>query len=352
MKEPATLHRNHPGPEPAGFRASVVIPTHNRRPILERVLGFYAAQTEPRDHFELVVADDGSTDDTPALFRCLPEADPGEIGGAAGRVLEYRRGWFREQTVQAASQPQTLFVRYVRITKSGRSAARNTAIGAACARLIVFADDDVFVEPRFIASHLQAHRSGERKVVMGRVINTPDLDDPLAAKWKPKDINTAFLSTGNASVPKDLLIEAGLFDERYTVYGWEDFDLGVHLARLGVRSEKRKIYGYHYDPPAGDILPARVYAKEKERGQSAVYFYRSHPLPWVKRFTLVRSRLLKAVFRVLGSGNWFLEKERIRRFKGAALLIVRYKGYFDGIREALEQGCDNPGSTKSAEGAR
>ena len=48
----------------------------------------------------------------------------------------------------------------------------------------------------------------------------------------------------------------------------------------------------------------------------------------------------------------FLEKERIRRFKGAALLIVRYKGYFDGIREALEQEGENPGSTKTAEGAR
>jgi len=36
---------------------------------------------------------------------------------------------------------------------------------------------------------------------------------------------------------------------------------------------------------------------------------------------------------VLGYGNWFLSKGRISFFKGLILLIIRYKGYFDGIDE-------------------
>jgi hypothetical protein len=309
----------------------VVIPTHNRRDILSRVLRFYGAQSVPGERFELVVADDGSTDGTPELFEPLPAA----AGGAGlpaphrDRVLEQRRGLLRPG----------LFVHYLRLRKSGRSAARNAGVLAASHPLIVFADDDIFVEPGFIAGHLEAHRSGEDLVIMGRVIHTASLEDPCSARWKPKDINTAFLSTGNASVRRDLLIAAGLFDERYTVYGWEDFDLGIHLSELGVRSVKRGITGYHYDPPREDVRPREVYRKERERGLSAVYFYRSHPFPWVRRFTLVKNRPLQALFDLLGRGNWFLSGEERMRCGGLLLLIIRYKGYFDGVREGLrEQG--------------
>jgi len=43
-------------------------------------------------------------------------------------------------------------------------------------------------------------------------------------------------------VLKKYLFEAGLFDEDYTVYGWEDFDLGIHLEENGLESQKRNIY--------------------------------------------------------------------------------------------------------------
>ncbi|MFW6180792.1 MAG: glycosyltransferase family 2 protein [Spirochaetota bacterium] len=350
MRSPGGPRNQRTAPGRGPSRASVVIPTHNRRDILSRVLCFYRAQDAPRDCFELVVADDGSTDGTPELFEQLPPAGSGSDlpDPHRGRVLEQRRGLLdpgeglpgRPCEPAGNTRPGgVLAVRYLRLRKSGRSAARNAGVLAASHPLIVFADDDIFVEPGFISKHLEAHRSGEDLVVMGRVIHTGSLDDPLSARWKPKDINTAFLSTGNASVRRDLLIAAGLFDERYTVYGWEDFDLGIHLRELGVRSVKRDIRGYHYDPPRAGVRPREVYRKERERGLSAVYFYRSHPLPWVRRFTLVENRPLQALFDLLGRGNWFLSGEGPRRCGGLALLIIRYKGYFDGVREGMrEQG--------------
>ncbi len=320
------------------MHASVIIPTHNREEILVRVLSYYACQAKPDGDFEILVVDDGSTDGTESLFNDLKDV---QIDKNSNILFEYtdriravKKGWYLPDTDESLFiGKNSLFVWYIRIKKSGRSAARNVGIGFSSYPLIIFVDDDIFVEPEFIKKHSAAHGKDDGLVVMGKVIHTQELDNPFSAAWKLKDINTAFLSTGNASVLKKYIIQAGLFDERYTVYGWEDFDLGIHLQEIGVRSIKRKIYGYHYDPPGTFISPRDVYEKEKERGISAVYFYTGHPLKWVARFTLIHSRFFRAFFRVLGYDNWFLSKKRISFFKGLILLIIRYKGYFDGIDE-------------------
>jgi glycosyltransferase involved in cell wall biosynthesis len=293
------------------MQASVIIPTHNREKILARVLKFYSRQVSSGDGFEVIVVDDGSTDGTETLFTDLKKA---KIDSAAEIILRYRekillvkKGQFKPVTESGTGSELNL--RYVKLKKSGRSVARNVGIGA--------------------------HRQDDRSVVMGRVIHTDDIENPLSARWKPKDINTAFLATGNASVLKSYIVEAGFFDENYQVYGWEDFDLGIHLEEMGLKSEKRRIYGYHYELPGRSYIPLQVYNKERERGVSAVYFFRNHPLQWVRRFTLVYNKPLKMLFGLLGRKNWFLSKSQITSPLGIKLLIIRYKGYFDGIAEGM-----------------
>jgi glycosyltransferase involved in cell wall biosynthesis len=224
-------------------------------------------------------------------------------------------------------------VKYIEISKSGRSLARNVGIAFSANPLIIFADDDIFVEPGFVAKHLESHQPGDRLVVRGIVIHTRSLDDPFSARWKLKDINSSFLATGNASVLKEYIAGAGGFDENYTIYGWEDFDLGIHLEENGIGSAKRKIYGYHYAPEPVFLAPVDIYEKEKERGLTAAYFYKHHPLRWVRRFTLVENTPLRALFNLLGRKNWFLKKKRVTSFKRLLRLIIRYKGYFDGVEE-------------------
>ena len=320
------------------MHASVVIPTHNREPLLNRIIACYAQQDCEKEGFELVIVDDGSEDRTHLMFEGLDTIGRWEAAPDASRYASAiqiaKSGWF-----QPAYDQAEVFVRYIKIRKAGRSTARNVGIVFAAHPLIIFADDDIFVEPGFIRKHAANHDAQDKVVIMGRVIHTADPDNPFSARWKPKDINRAFLATGNASVLKRHLIEAGLFDEWYTVYGWEDFDLGIHLQEHGLKSMQKKIYGYHYDPSLrrGHIQqPRGLYEKERERGLSAVYFYRNHPLPWVRRFTLVKNGWLKALSNLLGRNNWFLKKEKLAPCPGLFRLIVRYKGYFDGVAQGLQ----------------
>ncbi len=75
-------------------QASVIVPTRNRAPLLRRCLQSLVAQTLPAEAFEVIVVDNGSSDDTAAVarsfettlnLRLLHEAEPGlHVGRHAG----------------------------------------------------------------------------------------------------------------------------------------------------------------------------------------------------------------------------------------------------------------------------
>lgn len=79
---------------------SVYMPSKNRGPLLARAIDSVLAQDYP--HFELVIVDDGSTDDTPALLQSYQDQHPNircyrneqSLGAAAARnlAIEHCRG--------------------------------------------------------------------------------------------------------------------------------------------------------------------------------------------------------------------------------------------------------------------
>ena len=74
---------------------SVVIPTHNRKEILRRSLKALLDQTLPHESYEIVIVDDGSTDETENMVRRMVPTSPVRIryyyqsnkGPAAARNL-------------------------------------------------------------------------------------------------------------------------------------------------------------------------------------------------------------------------------------------------------------------------
>lgn len=61
----------------------------------------------------------------------------------------------------------------------------------------------------------------------------------------------AFL-TGNLSIRKDLILQAGAFDEEFIHYGYEDWELGYRLYKMGAKYiASNELVTYHQEHPVG-----------------------------------------------------------------------------------------------------
>lgn len=228
---------------------SVVVATRNRASVLARCLAALNAQALDGSVYEVLVVDDASTDDTPAV-------------------------------VARAQRDARHPIRAYRLTeRSGVSAARNTAIREARGEIVVFVDDDSLALPGFLAAHLDAHAAHPAGIVCrGPVIVTDTLERPFDARGSVLDISTSFFDTDNGSVRRADLLRAGLFDEAFSPWGWEGLDLGIRLRRLGLRRLfRRDAPLYHYRPPLTRGSLDALLLKEEERACTARVFYAKHP---------------------------------------------------------------------------
>jgi len=117
---------------------TVIIPTHNQRERLRLVLCGLACQTTPQHDFEVLVVDDGCTDDT---AEAVEEARATELPNA--RLLSCGEN-------------------------RGRGAARNLGLTSAAGEIAVFLDGDALPAPDLLEHYVQAHKAhGPRSVLCG-----------------------------------------------------------------------------------------------------------------------------------------------------------------------------------------
>ena len=266
---------------------SVVIPTYNRSRILEKVLLAIYNQDYPSSSYEVIVVDDGSTDDTPEVIKSL-------------------------------NLPSSCI--YIKLEKSGSARARNEGIRKAKAETIIFIDSDLIVIPSFLKEHIRFQKMYDKVIVRGPVIHTYNLENPFSTSKKITDMSRAFFATGNTSIKKKYLIRAGLFDEDFTEYGWEDLEIGIRLKKLGLRvMDNPGAIGYHYQKRFSlEDFPARE-KRERNRATGAVIFCKKHPsleVRWMTQNLPIFFLLERACFIL----NFLLpSKEKIASF------LIRYK---------------------------
>ncbi len=221
---------------------SLVIPTRNRAQALRLTLQHLSLCQYPYDDFEVLVVDDGSQDETPAVL--------GE--------------WSEKLPLRSFLQDH-----------GGTSRARNRAIEAARGRHILFVDDDVLVPPDFLARHARLQAAHPGHLVRGPVVNVPrPLYPPLPGLSQPwRHFSKNYLCTSNASLERELLVRAGLFDVSFA--RWEDAELGVRLKKLGVRRIfDNDTFVYHWKPLLEH--PQRLRVAELD-GQAAAQLYKRYP---------------------------------------------------------------------------
>lgn len=179
---------------------SIIVPTYNREVFIEKTIKSILTQTYK--HFEVIVADDGSTDNT-------------------------------EQVVKAIGDER---VRYYKKENGERGAARNFGISKANGDFITFVDSDDILYPNHFAEAVKLLETNPTAEVFHLAYEYRDTEGKLlAVKTHQRNFNQQLIHGNVIScigifVKKGILGGELLFSEIRTLSGTEDWLLWLRLA--------------------------------------------------------------------------------------------------------------------------
>ena len=225
------------------MRVAVILTTYNRPDALAAVLAGYRAQRGAT--FELIVADDGSTDDTRRVVAAFKAQAPFAVAHV----------WHEDRGFRAA-------------------AIRNRALAATRADYIVFSDGDCVPSPRFVAQHQRFAERGwfvaGNRILLSEAFTQHVLAEALnihewksaswLAAWLRRDINRWLplvtlpdggfrksapqrwegVKTCNLAAWRDDLLRVNGLDESYEGWGLEDSDIVIRLLQAGVKHKSSR----------------------------------------------------------------------------------------------------------------
>lgn len=190
-----------------GPRISVVVPSYNKRSILLRNLDALETQSLDSRMYEVIVVDDGSTDDTKQV--------------AADMSYSYRYRYFYRHN-------------------EGASAARNFGVSMAEGSLIFFLDADIILSSDALSIHLEAQSDEHCVLVASRIL--PGIQssiDPVDLLFQNHfdfgsesgRLHWRDLKTQALSVKRVHFFEIGPFDEN--LRRGQDIEFGCRAVQRG-----------------------------------------------------------------------------------------------------------------------
>ena len=150
---------------------SVILATRNRAALLSETLDALVRQQWPRDRFEVVVADNGSTDSTRAVVTA------------------------------AAAREDAPSIRYLHVAEPGKSSAVNAAFAIARGDLFALTDDDVVAEPVWIDRLAAAFEDPRVDFAAGRILPRWEVAPPL---WLSPALHGVLAIPDNGTAPLDI----------------------------------------------------------------------------------------------------------------------------------------------------
>jgi cellulose synthase/poly-beta-1,6-N-acetylglucosamine synthase-like glycosyltransferase len=224
---------------------SVVVPARNAGRTIGGCLDSLVAQSEPLERYEVIVVDDGSTDDTCQV-----------VQGYEVTLLD---------------QPQ-----------KGPAAARNRGVAASSGEVVLFTDADCVPDGRWIEEMVRpfedpgisgvkgVYRTRQRGIVP-RFVQC-EYEERYGKMARLKQID--FIDTYSAGYRREVFLSVGGFDTAYPDASVEDQELSFRLAERGHRMVfNPRAVVYHQHPET-----LRAYSKRKFNiGYWKVRVLRTHP---------------------------------------------------------------------------
>lgn len=254
---------------------SVIIPAYNRQEHLRYCLEALSKQTLSSDYYEVIVVDDGSSDETAAVAE-----------------------EFRTTTIRTPNR--------------GPGAARNVGIEAAKGDILIFLDADMLVENDYLDQICQRFRGSNSLLLLGARRHLPkghtnaesgeyqlDSREKLLRRYSfcLSHLNCpwSLAYTCNFSITKHFL--RGLrFDESFVGWGLEDIDFAYCLHQQGAHFMfSKRICGYH-------LYHDRQFTMNRYLSwlQNLELFLKKHPEEKAQAFSL-----FKQVFHPEIKANYF-----------------------------------------------
>jgi GT2 family glycosyltransferase/peptidoglycan/xylan/chitin deacetylase (PgdA/CDA1 family) len=237
------------------MKVSIIIPTYNRRKLLQRCLDTVLTQDFHKNEYEVIVVVDGSTDDTVEFLRAL--------------------------NTSCAFQ-------FLIQMNCGQAVAKNAGVRLAKGELLLFLDDDLLCEKQLIQEHVSGHAVADRTLVCGPVLVDSESPRSLSTirmnEYHVNEVNRFkniskpnwpedFMMGTNTSLRRDVFISSGGFDERF-FRAYEDADLSLRLWRqgVGVRFQSNAIAYCYYTKTTDDWVRDGFWY-----GKNEVLLTRKHP---------------------------------------------------------------------------
>ncbi len=193
---------------------SIIIPTHNNASTLVEVLLALQPRVLAEPKLEIIVVNDGSTDETETLLESL-NLPP------SYHILHQANG--------------------------GAAVARNQGAAISKGRILIFLDSDVVPDRDLVHSHMEFHRQHSNALVVGQTRSVSAGDCPIFHQVMGQELYAFCLGeeatelhfrdfvSRNLSMPKAIFTGLGGFDNEYPNSGFEDTDLAIRALQAGYR---------------------------------------------------------------------------------------------------------------------
>lgn len=207
------------------MKLSVVVPAFNGAQTISHQLDALQRQQTKFMDWEVIVADNGSTDDTALI------------------VKKYAISYPVPLKVVDASHRQ------------GASHARNVGAIAAQGEVLAFCDCDDYVAHTWVQAAWDGIQSGAD--ILGGEIRSTFIKDknPEDFSWEPTDFggvrSTTFgfgVTSGNLVFRKEAYLKIGGFNESLPPYGGEDSEISFRASRNGLRAQTQPELILYFSP--------------------------------------------------------------------------------------------------------